>query len=771
MSHAPPPAPEDRTTGKSTIPQEAVESLPEGNGSINELLTILPGIQLSDEAETSFQAGEILPPNLSISGGKVFQNNFTIDGFSNNSFIDPTFDDPTSLLTLPGHPQEIFLDTGLVESITVYDSNIPAEYGEFTGGVVDARTRDPEATLGGRLHYRTTSDRWTEFHVENEEDFTSSADHLKQPRFEKHGGGALVNFPLGLDAGILAAYQILDSRIPLRHLGGDNVQRRRLENYFLKYARDLPSGDRVTASAIYTPYEGEYFWKDTKDSEFTLKGGGFNVNAAFRHFFPWGELNAQSAYRFSEKRREAKADLFNWKNTGSKDWGNLATKTALSKEGSLGDFSIDQHSWQIKSDLMFSEFTAGPVANRIKTGIDLERVRGTLDRHEDLYVYYGAKLSDSVVCEEGDPACVDGEQYLASRQFFQADSVTATIDHYRFFAEDRLRFKRLELRPGLRVTYEDFMKNWNAAPRMAAALDIFGSGGTVLIAGRNRYYGKTLLAYKLREGSKPFLMETRSLAGGRPTPWSPFLINGAPLSGTVYRYSELKTPYTDETLIGLDQRLLGGTVRLRYIERDGNDEFAREYDKESKTHFLNNNGSSRHRGYRLSWERWWLRHYLSLNATYQKTRFSNEDYSDNLDIEELEKEIWYQGEIKRITELPRLDFNRKWVANLIYSVRLPFGFTFTNFTKYRSGYRALGDTKENMPLPDGNSLDIYDEIKRPESWIFDWKVAWRRPTFRDKALVLSLEINNVFNQKVPAGENEDEFEMGRQFWAGAEYLF
>jgi outer membrane receptor protein involved in Fe transport len=43
--------------------------------------------------------------------------------------------------------------------------------------------------------------------------------------------------------------------------------------------------------------------------------------------------------------------------------------------------------------------------------------------------------------------------------------------------------------------------------------------------------------------------------------------------------------------------------------------------------------------------------------------------------------------------------------------------------------------------------------------------------FRDQALLLSLEINNVFNKKVPVGGEDAEFEIGRQFWAGAEYLF
>src|SRR5690606_38729450 len=118
------------------------------------------------------------------------------------------------------------------------------------------------------------------------------------------------NIPLGEGAGMLASYQVLDSRLPLSHLGGNKTQRRRLENYFLKYVRDLYSGGRFTASAIYAPYKGEHFIKDTRGSDFTLEGGGLNLNASFQHILPWGELNAQSAYRFSESDRRGRADLF-----------------------------------------------------------------------------------------------------------------------------------------------------------------------------------------------------------------------------------------------------------------------------------------------------------------------------------------------------------------------------------------------------------------------------------------------------------------------------
>jgi hypothetical protein len=156
---------ENRATGRSVIPRTVIPHLMRGNGNINELLEVLPDVQVDRRHSNSLSGGEILPPEVSISGGKSFQNNFTIDGISNNSLLDPVARNPNSLTDVPGHSQELFLDSALVEEITVYDSNVPARFGNFTGGVVDARTRSPMPRFGGKLTYRTTRDGWTRFHL------------------------------------------------------------------------------------------------------------------------------------------------------------------------------------------------------------------------------------------------------------------------------------------------------------------------------------------------------------------------------------------------------------------------------------------------------------------------------------------------------------------------------------------------------------------------------------------------------------------------------
>jgi outer membrane receptor protein involved in Fe transport len=185
---------------------------------------------------------------------------------------------------------------------------------------------------------------------------------------------------------------------------------------------------------------------------------------------------------------------------------------------------------------------------------------------------------------------------------------------------------------------------------------------------------------------------------------------------------------------------------------------------------LNNNGQSRYEGYRISWEGEWQNHSLGINATYEKTQVSHESYDDLLNDEDLEDQVWFDGHLVKITELPRSDFNRPWVINFVYVGKFPYGFTFSGVAKYRSGYRALKDSGEDMVLSDGESVPIYEKVKKGGSVIVSCQVNWEKQLWLNHSLVLSLEVQNLLNKKTPVAATDD-YEIGRQFWAGLEYRF
>ncbi len=778
--------PVDASVGRSTLSAEDISRLPTGNGSLNELLKVLPSVQFSEQERSSLLGGEILPPNVSISGGLPYQNSFLIDGLGNDSLLDPSADDAESIQDVPGHPQEVFLDASLIKEVTVHRHSIPAEYGGFSGGVVESRTIDPALGFYGTFDLRTTRSQWTSFHHDNREAreiFENSNSSETQPDFEKYNGGVLINIPLSEQMGLLASYRKNYSSIPLRHFDETKNQRRELETYFVKYLFDVSARTSLSLSLLHNPYEDRRFREETlgseiKDSWYTLKGGGTRFAASLIHDFDFAKIEVDGAWRESENSRRSPQHYRNWRirpaswlGEWDKDWGTRF----YSKEGGYGDVDTTQDAFSLKADLAFSPFTTGVLNHQVKLGYGYDRIQGSYERDEVSYVYTALpkNVDASIVCGDDTADCIDGQQYLSFRSVYDPDSVNVTINNQFLYLQDQVQFGRLMLRPGVRVSHDNFMENTDVAPRLASSLDLWGNGNTLLLAGWNRYFGKTLLTYKLAEAKKPVRSERRSKDKLTNTlsAWDPI----EPKTKRYQVYSRLKTPRSDEVAFGIDQALLGGRLHLHYVTRKGRDEFAHETSLKNDDgeifSTLNNNGKSRHEEYGLAWERGWRRHALALNATCQKSTASNSDYDDLLEEEQLAEKVYYHGRFIDKTDLPKTDFNRAYIANVVYSVSLPAGFSFTNVARYRSGHTVLQASGEKINGPGDEAVAIYRKEKQPESWLFDWKIDWRKALYREQELLLSLEINNVFNQKVLLGESDDTYEMGRQFWAGVEYRF
>jgi hypothetical protein len=757
-------------TGQATMERKIMEQLPAGNGSINDLLGLFPDVQLAEDSRTTSNASEILPPRFSISGGKTYQNNFLIDGVHNESLLDPAATDSV-INDIPGHPQALFLDAGLVEKISVFDSNIPARYGGFTGGVIVVETRDPGANFGGKLFYRTTRADWTRFHLDEEEAAPND--------FTKHAAGFDLQVPLSSGIGLLGSYRQLYSRIPLSHLGEPAVQSRRKEDFFLKYAQQLSDANlRLTFAA--TPYTSESFIPNAKNSDFILQGGGSQLQLEYERSLSFGEWQTQAFYQLSRNSREAPADFLAWANTDRHAWGRVAN-VAYSLEGGFGDLEKEQESVSLRTSLAMEPVYSGKLAHTAEIGLELKTIGGTFERKDTTRVYVGAKIEPGIICGADDYACSDGEQYFTSRIVYPQAAVSAQMNRGAFYLQDELRLSCFSLRPGVRLSYDDFMENLDIAPRLAASCDLFGNEQTLLIAGINRYYGQTLLTYKLREAQQPEIYEYRSTYQGLLTEWQPQADRGHNVS----RYSRLDTPYSDEFTAGVDQALLGGRLSLKYVRRDNKDEFARDYGPLQadglRVYTLTNRGESRHESVRLTWERSWARHFFSVNGTWQETAASNEDYDDILNTEDLAERVWYEDHIVYKSELPRADFNRSWTANLVYTGKLFYGFSFTNVTRYRSGYPSIVDTGASRQVPSGEgrrdpvtgeaipeSLPVLEEKDLADGLVFDWVLQWQSPGKRH--LQLRLEVDNVFDARLETGAKK-EYEIGRQFWAGAELNF
>lgn len=757
-------------TGSTSVDQDKLGNLPERDGNITDLLIVVPGVQFSEEYQNSLAAGEIRPAEISISGGRTYENNFLIDGMNNNNLVDPTSALPTLVDNLPGYSQAIFLDNHLVDQVIVYDHNIPARYGGFTGGVVAAETKEPSAAFGGRLYYRRTSDNWTSFHVaqEDKDVFYNSDFYTKQPGFTKQQTGFELNVPITPKSGLLAAYALNYSEIPLSNLSSREELTRRSDNYFLKYVNHFDTAQTLTVSALYAPYSESFFLRRTLNSEFELDGDNQSLTVDYENIGSFGTLNLNLSIRDSEKSREAPDRLLTWLSNiddipTSKDWGLLFNSNS-SKEGGLGDLTTQQQIFSLSADWLSNSVTFSRTRQIFNLGVAFDRIAAKLERGHPAYAYSRATaITDGTPCLEDDLACIDGEQYLGRRKTYPVGSAEEVVFQYNIYFDDQISVDRFTIRPGVRLSRDTLMENTDTAPRLAASYLISEKLGTTLLAGWNRYYSQNLLTYKLKEALAPSFNDDRSSAD------EPFPEVATELDPPRSRFSRLNTPYSDEASVGIVQQLYGGDLKLDYIHRKNQDQLAKEYVTTADGAYftLNNNGSGEYDSYRASWSKEWSHQYLEINATYEETLSSNENYENLYDEDDLLELVWYEGELLYKDEIPRENFNRPWTANLIYTNKINSRLSFTNTTRYQSHYRAIEDSRDDTD--DGYA--IYVDVRRPSTVSFDWNLSYDIPLSNDQTLVLDLDIFNVFNKKNQIGTEEDEYSLGRQVWLGMEYIF
>ncbi len=761
------------TTGMTIIDREMIENLPARNGSVNEIIGIVPGVQYSEDSLSSFTGGEITPPTVSISGSRFYDNNYTIDGISNNNPLDPALTSISNAYKLPGSPQIHILSPEVIEEITVYSSNIPAEFGGFTGGQVDARTINPTADFWGTIHYRTTSDNWTKFHIDplDKEDFSNSNYQNMQPEFRKHDFGLTLNTPLGIDTSLVTSYQQLYSEIPLQHLDGFQTQTRKHEMFFAKLNHYLTNDLNVSFMALYSPTSVQYFSRNFKESSYSIDTNNYSLTAQAEKNFNRNQFKLTLGYSGQKISRDAPDNRFLWSpDTDSIDW-------PVGGMGGSGDLETGQDEINIKSELLFAAINLGQTKHIFKFGGEVTYSNQYYHRPKTNYYYYRYRTNPLTSCLPGDIACIENEQYLYRRTKYTQTDTDVEITDLAAFIQDSIIWKRLELVPGVRISYDDFTGNVNIAPRFAASLDVFGNQMTTLFTGINRYYSGTLLTYALYENIEVVNQERSDNlsdwedAARRPVPFH-------------FQEGEVNTPYSDELTLGIIQKVLGGELKFQYIEKSNKDELARSRivdpaHVEPDTYLFNNFGRSEHKSYQLSWQRSWINNFLEINATWQETTTSHDDYVEILDEDDVAETIWYDGKELYYYEIPRTDFNRPVVANLIYTCNLPYNLTFTNTTKYRGAYWRLWNTRERRASvinPDQVPEPyVYKKVESNSTVIFDWRFRWETTKRFKQNIALTLDIFNVFNRQAKIGYQSGDYgydyEMGRQIWAGLEFNF
>ena len=821
--------------GRAYLDRNFIEATPKGNGDINELIALLPGVQLSEDYYSIDNLAEISAPEISISGAKPWQTGFMIDGMNYNNRLDPASASRigASENEVSGGVQSMNINSQIVESITVYDHNIPADFGDFSGGVIDAETisafsRETRVSLG----IRGNRSDWGEYHIiDNDEpdDTAEGKDALEPPTYEKTNIDFSIQKELTDKHALLLSVSYLKSDISDVSLSAQKVESRENINALLKYSYRDGWVDSLDLSVMYAPYTSDSYLKDVLNSDYQVEGGSFGFTANLGEETRFGHFSSKFNMSQSDNNRTGPAHFYTWLQAKGKEWGQLADQspdsTPVSRYGGYGNLDNTQTSFNWRNSLTLERKSWGNTEHAIRVGAELNHQNYERTRQQNYYKYDSpiqySSTNAQLNCSGYTLDCVEQNfyvdldtlaeqlggsidfnnpehllaysnnvattaQYFNSRLVTPSEQIDVSLNKAALYATDVITWKQFDFHLGIRYDYDDFFKNHNIAPRLSMGYDVFNDGNTLLTAGLNRYYDAGLLGYKIKEQQKFAYREYRPIQNGYLQAWLPSSYTG----NFRYIYDDVKSPYDDEIALGLRHATEDfGNFALKYVHRNKKEQLARNEETNLKNDgfkyiTIYNNGTGESERYSLSWDAKFGDHSIWANASYSQNSESNSDYTATPDNTPVETLVYYEGELMSLSELDTLkaNFGRPVTANFGWNANWTDTFSTGLTATYSGSYTTAIKSSNDQRIGIGSecatcgSSDIY--ISKYEAHTFDARIIfalssrWEYQVSQSQSLEVRLDISNLFNARSHAiTEGNSGIEPGRMFWLGVSYNY
>ncbi len=740
-----------------TLSSDEISKTPTSNGNITDYLRSNPHIRYENSDQNGFQRGEIKPENISINGADPNQTAYFVDNvnINNDLAIDSSVFDG-SMQVVPGisHTQAYFFDATMLSKVEVQDSNISASLGGFMGGAVIAKTKQYSGTDSIKLKYRTTNSSWAKMEAGD-----SVQKILKlvrpddvgvaelQPKYNKQTFNILAEKRLNDNLGMVFGYSRRTSSIEQNRLIGfdkdannkaqlDKQNHQRLsDNLLLNFNWTPQEKERIEFGLRYSNYKELKYFKENINNNVSDYHQALGSTLAWVHSFNSGVWTNTLAYdRFQDKRKSS---------------SNSVETTSVSDEnddplynfekGGYGNSQLIQDNLHFSTEYVMDPFYLASTEHSISIGGIYQATKYQFYRPQDVH----SKIILSTLQSDGT---------MESESTTSKGRVKTSYQNIAIYAEDLIKWNKFELRPGIRIERDDYLKNNNIAPRFVARYHPWDNTGFTL--GLNRYYGRSFASLKL--ANRILKINDDSTRQHQ-------------------NFSSLKSPYADELSLSFDQNMGNLALKLGYIHRDNKNRIMLK--KEStKSFYINghNFGVDIYTFQLNNIEPW------KLGKTYWTTSLGfdwlNTKRADGEEFD-LNKLVSLDGKLMTYREMLRqVNSNTEdWIARLGIDMTIPdYDITWSNKVYMKAPIRRY----------DLINSDNYDDTPRYRSYHYgrhtqwDSSIRWQ-PTIRGKhSVYLQVDILNVLNKtrknKVTTISTSDEYGVytpGREFWLEVGYQF
>ncbi|WP_165494264.1 TonB-dependent receptor plug domain-containing protein [Acinetobacter sp. ANC 4779] len=781
--------------GASHYDQEELRQLPNSQKTITDFLKVNPNVQMGDEALAAGAQGELNATDISIHGAMFYDNKFLLNNVNIGNSLNPASgSSDTAMNAIAGNSLSATVNIDLLCELEVLDSNVSAEYGEFAGGVIKAKTCAPKTAVGevhGSVSYDYTSSDLSSFHFIDEEeleDFEANDSTSYQKDFTKQGLSITAYGKATEKLGLSLSASRRQSDIGLKSSFTDEQdfsQKRQSDNFAANMYYDMDDRNQLKLGLYYQKDDNSKNNPSMATSSY--KSSTENLALDFEGIHQFDALNLTQKFvlqKQSAAKDYASNAMLTWNASPDKDWNGAKTAS----QGGYGDLETSQHNWQYNVKAVFHPFVLADIEQQWTIGTGYSQYDASWTRLENGYMYYlpsksnGGLGTDTCTLNNGviDPNCdlsysnggVQG-QYHARRYVYEQGEIDLTQDRWNTFIENKINWNDLiKVRLGLRQDYDSLSKQHNFAPRSNIQYFPFANDSVFFTAGWNRYYANNIFEQSLQDGINSFTSEERRASVA--SDW--LLSNPHPSNGNVTR-ATLDTPYSDESVFAVNTRWNNWQGQLKYVNRDNHDQIRKDRLNSSTTDFTyTNNGQSKAETYTLELlnveplQLFNSQHKFSLAADYSQVQRNFNSYDDSMYNEDVY--VIYNGKLIANIDRPAENFAQPWTIRSIWEVKpnnLPL--TWSNFLRYRSSQEAM--TKK--ALAKDQQFEYQGEIVKSSysagrigaNFGWDTRLSYSLNVGRNYQAVFGLTVNNVFDRhnKYIGANGRILSEIGRQYFA------